>query len=229
MLRPYTYLLVELSCVLLPFLFSFYPRIRFYKKWKTFFAVATIVAVFFVAWDMLFTKLGVWNFNPDYVSGIYIYNLPLEEILFFYCIPFACLFTWHCFEIFYPPANKSIGWLNQLVYLSSVVLIITGILHIKELYTSVTFILLGTVLSAVAWKMPHILLRFFQIYLIILIPFFISNGILTGSFIDEAVVRYNDAHNLGIRLFTIPFEDAFYGMLLLLLNYAGYSWWNARK
>jgi lycopene cyclase domain-containing protein len=51
-----------------------------------------------------------------------------------------------------------------------------------------------------------------------LIPFFIVNGILTGSFIHQEVVWYNNAENLGIRLFTVPVEDAFYAFSMLFAN-----------
>ena len=58
--------------------------------------------------------------------------------------------------------------------------------------------------------------RFYFAFMFILIPFFIVNGVLTGSWIDEPVVWYNDTENMGLRLGTIPVEDIFYGMLMIL-------------
>ncbi|MGC9342869.1 MAG: lycopene cyclase domain-containing protein [Bacteroidales bacterium] len=58
----------------------------------------------------------------------------------------------------------------------------------------------------------------------VLIPFLIVNGILTGSFIEEEIVWYNDMENLSFRIFTIPVEDMFYGMLLILMNVSIYEY-----
>jgi lycopene cyclase domain-containing protein len=57
--------------------------------------------------------------------------------------------------------------------------------------------------------------KFYFSYLVLLIPFTIVNGILTGTGLEEPVVWYNDLENMGFRILTIPFEDVFYGMLLI--------------
>lgn len=213
----YTYLLVNFFCLVVPFIFSFHPKIGFYKKFPAFFLSNLITLVLFVTWDSLFTKHGVWRFNPDYVSGIYFFDLPVEEILFFFCIPFACLFTYHCIANVFSVKEKfmvaRIIALFLIIFLAAV-----GAVYSGRLYTSVTFFLLAILLVYLLYKRVDFLYRFFVMYTLILIPFFLSNGLLTGMFTDEPVVLYNNEENLGIRMITIPFEDLFYGMFLLLLN-----------
>ena len=83
-------------------------------------------------------------------------------------------------------------------------------------YTSV-FTLLILLLHLVYLKKEY-WSRLVFAYLVILVPFFIVNGILTGTGLEEPVVWYNDAENLGIRLLTIPIEDSIYGFLLIASN-----------
>jgi lycopene cyclase domain-containing protein len=66
------------------------------------------------------------------------------------------------------------------------------------------------------------------IYPVLLIPFFIVNGILTGTGLQQPVVWYNNNQNLGIRLLTIPIEDVFYGFELILINVFLYEYFKTR-
>jgi lycopene cyclase domain-containing protein len=58
-----------------------------------------------------------------------------------------------------------------------------------------------------------------------LIPFLLINGVLTAI----PIVWYNNDFNLGIRLYSIPIEDAYYSMLLLLLPVTVFELIQARR
>ncbi len=223
----YTYLAVDFFCIIFPFLFSFIPRFNFIWEWRYFMLPCLLTGLFFIVWDILFTYLGVWGFNPSYVLGYFWYGLPLEEYLFFICIPYACVFTYHCIGLFFSFSAARHTHIIKWVFIG--LLALTGVMFLPRLYTSVTFILLSLFIAFLSYKKVNYLPRFFFCYLLILIPFFISNGILTGSILQRTVVMYSRHHNLGIRMFTIPFEDAFYGMLLLMMNVAGYEYLKGRS
>lgn len=179
-----------------------------------------ITAVFFIVWDIIFTDMGIWGFNPKYLVGVYFFGLPIEEILFFFCIPYACMFTYfalnHLIERDYLFPHQEL--ISSLLV---VLLLIMGSYYFNKWYTGITFLLTGLFLAFVMLKLkPRYMGRFYFAFAFILIPFFIVNGILTGSFIDEPVVWYNNSENLGIRLGTIPLEDSVYGLFMILMNVA---------
>jgi lycopene cyclase domain-containing protein len=155
--------------------------------------------------------------------------MPLEEILFFICIPYASVFTYfalnHLIEKDYLFPHQEI--------ISSVLIIgllISGMYFMDRWYTSVTFLALAFFLTYQMLKLrPRYMGRFYFAFVIILIPFFITNGLLTGSWIHEEVVWYNDQENLGIRFGTIPMEDIFYGMSMILMNITIYEWLQERE
>ena len=179
-------------------------------------------ALFYVIWDACFTSLGVWSFNPDYITGYKILNLPLEEVLFFFVVPYCCVFIYECILCYFPDLKNTI-LADNILKILAVVLFITGLLSYQRDYTAYTF-----VFFAIFTAMFFIFRQYFTgfktnyfliAYAIILIPFFIVNGVLTAI----PVVTYNDAENLGFRIYTIPFEDTFYGMLLVFMNLAIYE------
>lgn len=210
------YLWLNLGSFLIPFLFSFHPRIQFYKKWPSVSIGIVAMMAVFIPWDIVFTQQGYWGFNEAYLTGIFIFNLPLEEWLFFICIPYACVFTHYTLIKLLPKFKFGIKT-TQAIYLSLATVLIITLWYAYDLwYTFVSFIFALLVLGLTYNYNKNILPGFFATYLVILIPFFIVNGILTGSFLSEPVVWYNNAENLGLRLGTIPVEDTIYNLGMLL-------------
>ncbi len=78
----------------LPFALSFYRPLKFYSNGKALFLSIFWILFLFGGWDVWATHRGHWSFNPDSIWGIYLFNLPLEEVAFFLVIPFCCIFSW---------------------------------------------------------------------------------------------------------------------------------------
>ena len=216
--QKHLYLWINLLSFIVPFIFSFYPKANFSRKWKFVLPAITITAILFITWDALFTKLGVWGFNPRYTMGIDVFGLPVEEILFFFCIPYACLFTYFALNNLIEK-DHLLPFHEIISSLLIILLLVFGSYFIDRLYTGTTFILTGFFLAFVLLKLrARFMGRFYLAFAVLVIPFLIVNGVLTGSFIEEPVVWYNNEENMGIRLGTIPPEDLVYAMLMILLS-----------
>ncbi len=213
------YLWLNIGTISIPLLFSFHPRIRFYKRWKSLFAGILVMMAIFIPWDILFTENGFWGFNPDYLTGYYLLGLPLEEWLFFICIPYACMFTHYAIVDLCPKFRFSKLATNAIVVSLVTVLIILLWYFYDRWYTLLSFVYALLLLGLVQSVNKDLLRTFFATYLVILVPFFVVNGILTGTGIEDQVVWYNNDQNLALRMLTIPVEDTIYnlGMLLTVL------------
>ena len=213
----YTYLLIDFFTLIFPLLLSFHPKSNFYRTWRALFPAVVITGVIFVIWDMYFTKLGVWGFNPNYILGLRLGNLPIEEILFFFCIPYACVFTYYCFRININAMSEQIRSIISIIIIT--ISFCIAFIYIDRKYTAVTFFLFA-ILHIIANYILKInwLLKFYSVYCVLLIPFLIVNGLLTGTGLNAPVVWYNNAEIIGRRIMTIPVEDIFYGMDLIMIN-----------
>jgi lycopene cyclase domain-containing protein len=211
----YTYLLINLAVIFFPLVLSFDKKVHFFSKWKFVFPAILITGIVFLIWDILFTKLNVWSFNPNYIIGINLLGLPLEEILFFLTVPYACVFIYECLNVYFPKNNlqKYSLAISNLLLGICVAMLFFG--H-GRWYTFINFGFLLLVLGYVEYinSKHRFMYRFFRAYLVSLIPFYIVNGYLTAI----PVVIYNSRENVGFNLGSIPFEDHFYLMSLLLMN-----------
>ncbi|MFN8250415.1 MAG: lycopene cyclase domain-containing protein [Ferruginibacter sp.] len=218
----YTYFIILAASLAGPLLLSFDKKVAFYKNWKYLFPAMIIPALLYILWDFYFTGKAVWGFNEAFITGIKLYNLPVEEVLFFFVVPYCCVFIYECIRTYFPQVNN-ITWANTLLLILAAALLVTGIFHYDKYYTSWTFVFTAvfiTVLHQVNKKTTFFNAGLFVVsYAVMLLPFLIVNGFLTAI----PVVQYNDAENLGIRIYSIPVEDVFYGMLLVLMDLVIYE------
>lgn len=205
-----------------PLALSFDKKVAFYKKWKFLFPSMILPAIFYIVWDMIFTKNGVWSFNINYITGLKLYNLPIEEVMFFFVVPYCCVFIYECIRCYFPNITTA-AFSIRLLWTLAFFLLVVGTFNHERAYTFYTFIFAAIFLSFILFMKRNDWVfhttAFLLAYAIILIPFLIVNGLLTSI----PVVLYNDHENLAIRLHTIPVEDIFYGMLLVLMNVVGYE------
>ena len=215
----YLYLLINFFTIIIPFIFSFHPSIQFYKHFLSFIKSIFLTCLIFIVWDIFFTHLGVWGFNKKYVIGVYFFNLPIEEVLFFICIPFACIFTIFCFDKFKKiPINYKVEkMIHIIIYFLSLSIIL---FFYKKKYPLFVFVSLPILIIVLKYIFKvNWLIKVYLVYLFLLIPFLIVNGILTGTGLQEPVVWYNVNQIIGIKILTIPVEDIFYGLELIILQY----------
>lgn len=218
----YTYFLILAASLAGPLALSFDKKVAFYKQWKYVLPATIVPAILYIVWDAYFTKLGVWRFNETYVTGLNFIGLPIEEILFFFIVPYCCVFIYACIRSYFPTLiNKKNA--DRILITMGVLLLVSGLFYHEKYYTGWTFIFTGIFILLI-----YSLRKFFKSfdavsflvsYAICLIPFLVVNGFLTAI----PVVIYNDAENLGWRIYSIPFEDTFYGMLLVLMNIVLYE------
>lgn len=214
----YLYLLLNLGSISIPFVFSFHPKLKFYKYWKALAIAIPITMLIYIPWDIIFTNLGFWGFNELYFLNIKLLHLPIEEWLFFICIPYACIFT-HYALLYYVPnlqVSHKITLCISYILIGISALLILGFYN--RWYTVINYGYAIIILLIALQFNIKLLQRYYLSFLIILIPFFIVNGILTGSGINEQIVWYNHDQNLNTRLLTIPVEDVMYAFTLILTN-----------
>ena len=218
------YLLIDALILLFPFLLSFKWKFKYYKFYKPLFASILIVGITYIIWDAIVTFRGDWWFNKEYLSGIEIIGLPIEEIMFFIVVPYSCIFIYE--NLGYFLKEKDI-YFNKWIYLGlSVIFIVIGLMFYYQDYTILAMFACSLFFIISTFLYPNILKkRNYWFYIIIsFIPFIIFNYLLTSLI----VVYYNPKAIWGIRITTIPLEDFFYNFSMLSFYLLAYIYFKKK-
>ncbi len=205
------YLLINILVIAVPVAFSFERKLQFYRKLPAVMASVVTVGTVYVIWDVMATRRGDWAFNPDYVLGISLFGLPVEEVLFFVTIPYACLFIYDNFRTFLPEFRLPLA--RMVFVIAPLLLVGLAIVNIDHPYTF-TVLLAWAMFFVMALLLNESLLYsgiFWGFIVFSLAPFMIVNYVLTSV----PVVTYNPVAFSGIRIITIPLEDFAYSLSML--------------
>ncbi len=208
---------INIFIVIGPLLLSFDKRVQFYKQWKTVIPAVILVGLFFAFWGGYFTRIGVWGFNPDYLSGITYFRMPLEEILFFFTASFAFSFIY--IEVkSYLSKFRPIHFSYYFSLFFTLICLATSIIYRDNIYTFTAFGIAGLINWIIyfgytpKWY-PYFIISFF----VAIIPFFFLEGLLLGVVTGNPLSWYNPEEIIGFRILSIPVEEFF---LIFSINFS---------
>ncbi len=205
------YLIINILIIAVPLLLSFESKIRFYRKIIYYLQSILIVSSAFLIWDVIATARGDWAFNKLYLTGIYFWGLPIEEILFFLTVPYACIFIFKTVNLYLKDKVLKIN--DYILWLKVLLLIIIAVVNAERNYTYTVLLFSATSILLLRFLDNDLLSsrNFWITMLVTYIPFLIVNYFLTSI----PIVTYNDNAFSTYRFMTIPFEDFFYSFSMI--------------
>ncbi|NCB01471.1 MAG: lycopene cyclase domain-containing protein [Spirochaetia bacterium] len=217
----FTYVLLTIAVFIAPLALSFDKKVAFYTYWKPLIISMIPVSAIYIIWDVIVTDLGHWWFSDQYSGVVTILGLPLGEWLFFFVVPYACIFIYEVVRAYFPYKRsnnkKAIRTIAYAVILGGIILFFVfahkGYSRLAMISISV-YVILTLILAPHLFSEIHTLWYF----LLSLVAFLIVNSVLTGL----PIVLYSPEAIWGIRIFTIPLEDAFYNTSMLGLFLTSY-------
>lgn len=224
-MKNYIYLLLTLILILIPIIFSLGKSIRVISKIKNMLPAIIFSGTIFIIWNMRFDELGIWNYNPDYLTGIQILRMPLEAWLFLFGISCYPLFIYEWVKIKFQHFEMP----NFFLAISLVLFVLFGLLAFfsrLELYTFFTFFLLTIYFGYTIFRnrFKKHFTKFYVAFIIAVIPFIVIKSVL----ISLPAFSYNNMHIIGVHIFNVPVEDLGYFFLLFLMNTTIFEYLNER-
>lgn len=220
-LKHFSYFLLLVLTFLISLFLGFKYKTGIFSKLKYLIPAVIFSGTIFIIWDLRFEERTIWSFNPEFLIGSNILNLPIEEWFYFIAIPFLGVSIYeYVKQRFY-----NFEYPNTFLSISLALFILFAVIAYfsrQKMYPFFTFFLLAIYLGYTIFRnrFKKHYTKFYLAYFITLIPFLIISGTLT----QLPVIEYNPVHYLGILIYTIPVENFASLFLLLLMNITIYEY-----
>lgn len=225
-LQNLIYLLLLLSYLIIPAVLSIKSKIRFSFRLRYILPAILFCGAIFIMWDIRFTQLAIWSYNPDYLTGISLLNIPIEKWLSLLVIPLSACYIYEWIK----SRGEKPHLANISLTISLLLFIALGILAYifrRNMFSFFTFFLSAIYLGYTVFRnrFKKHYPAFYSTYLIMLIPFGIVSALL-GSL---PVMAYSAEQIMGMALLGIPLEKFVYLFLMLLISTTIYEYLNERR
>lgn len=90
----FQYLLLMAGCLLITLPLELVLEARVYARWRLMLLALLPTVLIFSVWDVIGIIRLHWTYNLDFITGIHLWVMPLEELVFFLVIPICGLLTY---------------------------------------------------------------------------------------------------------------------------------------
>jgi lycopene cyclase domain-containing protein len=218
-MREFTYYIFNLLVFLPVLVLSFVTDVKPHRHIRGLLAGYLFVSFPFIVWDIWAVAAGHWSFNDAYVTGPYLFGVPLEEYLFFLTIPFAMIYVWGVVKKFV--ADRGMAGIVPLLAFgatagASVWMLVN---YWSNGYTRSAAIaaLIAVVFAAIS-RIAYTW-RFWTFQFLLLGLFLVFNSILTML----PIITYGPDAIIGFKIGDIPIEDFFFNFAFVNLFLLAYT------
>jgi lycopene cyclase domain-containing protein len=225
-LKNLAYLLLLLIYLAIPFLLSQQKKVRFIFRLKYILPAIIFSGAIFSMLTLRFIEQNIWNFNPDFTTGIAIANIPVEKCLSFLIVPLSSVYIYEWLKIKLEGFNHD----NIFVLISLTMLVASAILayfYRENIYSFFTFFLTAVYLGYTVFRnrFKKNYAYFYIAFALCLVPFTVVSVIL-NSF---PAIIYNSEHIMGFSFIGIPLENIAHLYLMLLITTTIYEYLSERQ
>ncbi len=182
------------------------------RRYRSLLFSVGVVSPLYLVWDFLATWKDSWHFNPKWVLGIYVVDLPIEEVLFFFVTPFATLLIYDF--VMQKVKDREFTFVTRgRVTAVALLLLLADVFLTSYSYTFIDLVYVASSLLLVEFVDSSMLKsrNYWIFVLLTYIPFMVFDFFLTSL----PVVIYGPHSILGVRIITIPVEDALYSFSMM--------------
>jgi lycopene cyclase domain-containing protein len=213
--QNYWYVLILLAIAVITMFLFVKKTIVFFTEFKYMLPAIFFSGAIFILFNHRLQETGIISFNPAFLSGKFLFNLPVEEWFFLLIISLFSFSVYILITELFPNFERP-----NLFLVISVVLLLGfgfGTWHFRQkLIPFFIFFLLSIYLGYTIFRnrFKMHLTKFYISYAIAVIPYFLVRGLLFSL----PVIFYNKDYTTGIRIFNAPVEEFGYFFLLMLIN-----------